>query len=101
MSGERTGGCEEFRESHPREYERSAREGARGHVLVEQEERGEIGKNWLQCEKECGMSRGKMLLGPTLDSEGGGSRKQTGNREGDEKGASQGQVGPSSQWKRD
>jgi len=54
-------------------------------MLVQDEKGGQAGEDWFECEKDGGVGRGKMLLSPALDGEGGGGSQKAGDGKGDDK----------------
>ena len=65
-------GCPEFGGKYAEQDEGGADEGSGAEALMEEDEGGEPGEDWLQGEDEGGVGGGEMLLGPALDGEGGG-----------------------------
>ena len=59
---------------------------------MQEEKRGEAGKDRFECEEYCCVSGREMLLGPALNRKCSGSGQQAGDGQGDEKTGCKGQV---------
>jgi len=68
---------------------------------VQDEERGEAGKDRFECQEYSRVGGWEMLLGPTLDRKRGGGGQKAGDGQGDEKTGRYGKVWLSFQRKGD
>jgi hypothetical protein len=92
MDGDRGCGGKQFDRGDSGEDEGCSQEGTRAQMFVKDKERGQAGKDRFEGQEDGGMSGWEVLLGPTLDGEGGGGGEEAGDREGYEESGCQREV---------
>jgi hypothetical protein len=95
VDGEWRGCGKQFDEGDSRKDKGCSDEGTAAKMLVQNEEGGQAGKDWFECEEDGGVGRGKVLLGPALYREGSRGGEEASHDEGNEQARSDGEVGPS------
>jgi hypothetical protein len=85
VGGDWSGCGKQFGAGDSKEDEDCTEEGAAAKMLVQDEVGGQAGEHRFESEEDGGVGGWKVLLGPALDGESGGSGEETGDCESDDK----------------